>query len=282
MLKKRFSNSLRILSIALCLLFLGCSTSKSGKTIDSSSLDTLSTKTSTVEVSKLEEKSDEKSEADAIYNDFYIGEIYESGFAYIEQFEKDRTPFYGAFTYENYPDSIIFYTIDGSGYIYNSIYDSESNDYIPLIEEDAQYYTQGEFGESEQYTLRYKSSDDIKLPSIGIALFNYDVNNIDFSNMGKKRLYSESEYDRALVDVEQSLEDREKIEGTFRERTIDDSIIGAEQICTINFEDTKLKIVLSKYFFLGVESTADVYVIDFIDEEGNIIETVEKYNGVAY
>lgn len=106
-----------------------------------------------------EETTDET--MDALYNDLFIGEVFESGYAYIEPYQYDRFPLYELISFHDYSDSVRFYNL-------------------------------------------------------------------------------------------------------------------------IKLEDTSYEILLSKYFYLGFESTADVYVIDFLDEAGNFIKTMEKTNSVAY
>jgi hypothetical protein len=211
----------------------------------------------------------------------YIGEVFESGNAYIEPFKFDRYPFYEQISFDDYSDSICFYPIDGINDVYESIFSSESSVYIPSIE-DSQYFWQASAGESDQYTLRYLIDGEVKEPTIGIAFMNHELSSIDFSIMGDDRAYSDDEYNNAVAEIEKSTEERNEIDGTLSARTIEHSVIGAKQICLIKFEDASCEILLSKYFYLGFESTADVYVIDFLDKAGNVIKTLEKSNGVAY
>ncbi len=226
-------------------------------------------------------KSDDKTIADEIYNDFYIGEAFKSGFIYIEPFKIQRTSYYDGIKINDYPNIIEFYTIEKEN-VYNPVFYSESNIYIPSVEEESKYYWQGSFVEPEQSTLRYISSTQIKETLVGVTFFNHEVSDIDFSNSGKNRNYSKTEYSKALEEVKKGIEDKKNLEGTLREITIDDTIVGAKQICIISIKGTNLKMILSKYLFIGFESTADVYVIDLINPEGKTIKTFEKYNCAAY
>ncbi len=136
--------------------------------------------------------------------------------------------------------------------------------------------------EPNQYVLRYKLSNEVEGSLVGIAFFNHQVSQIDFNGYGEKRTYSKTEYDESLKQVEKGKEDKENIQGALREITIEDTIVGAEQICLIQISGVSLSILISKYLHVGVESTADVYVIDFIDDSGDVIQTYQKYNWVSY
>lgn len=225
-------------------------------------------------------QSDESSEAKELYEDLYIGEAYISGFAYIEPFQVDRTSYYDGCNFRNYPEKITINTLINDTFI-TADFDSESNVYVPSVEEDSKYYWQG-FSEQEQTTLRYKFDAKIDEPIIGIAFFNHEVSGMDFSQNGKERNYSEIEYSKAIEEVEKCNQDRKDLGGTLREMTIEDTIVGAKQICSIRIKGTDMKILLSKYFSIGFESTADVYVADFINSKGEITSTFEKYNCSAY
>jgi hypothetical protein len=229
---------------------------------------------------EVEPKLDKDVSIESLYDNLYIGEVFESGYAYIEPFKYDRFPFYEPVDFQDYSDSISFYSI-GSSNNYKLMFDSESNSYIPSKEE-SQYFWQASEGESDQYTLCYQTEDEVKEPSIGITFMNYEITNVDYTNQGDERIYSDEEYNDAVADLEKSNEERSELDGTLSERTLEDSIVGAKQICRIRLEDSNYEILLSKYFYLGFESTADVYVIDFLDAEGNVIQTMEKSNGVAY
>ena len=228
-------------------------------------------------VSDVEEKSAVKS----LYGDLYIGEACKSGFVYIEPFSIERTSNQGEIIYESYPDSIDFYSLENENYIYNSKFDSKSSVYIPTVEEDSKYFWKG-FDSPKQYVLRYKASDKIKETSVGIALFNHQILKIDFGSKGEKRVYSESEYRNALEEVKKDNENKESFGGALREITIEDTIVGAKQICLLSIKGLNYKVLLSKYFSVGFESTVDVYVIDLINNEGKVIDTYKKYNNVAY
>ncbi len=260
------------LAILLGLSYLpGCA--RQGISIDS--------KTSTPSTKGQEVNIDISDVIKSIYEDLYIGEACKSGFVYIEPFSVERTSDYVEVSYNDYPDCIEFYALDQSNARLKSAFDSLSNIYIPTVEEDSKYYWQG-FSEPNQYVLRYKTSSKVDDTFIGVTFFNNQVSQIDFSCTGKKRTYSEPEHNEAVKQVEKGKEDRENIQGALREITIKDTIVGAEQICLVEISDTSLKILLSKYLYVGVESTADVYVIDFIEEGGKVLQTYQKYNWVSY
>jgi len=221
-----------------------------------------------------------KPDVDLLYKSLYIGELNKSGFVYIEPFSVSRGCCTEEIDYENYPSSIEFYIIENDGNIYTAEFDSKSISYIPNVEEGSHFYWQG-FAESEQFTLRYKSSVVTDKAIVGITLFNYGIENIDFSIRGNERVYSEGEYNNSLARVEEVNEINGTDEGFLREITLEDTIVGSKQICLISIKDNDIKILLSKYMAIGVESIANVYVIDFI-KDGKVIQTFEKYNGVAY
>lgn len=221
-----------------------------------------------------------ESDVGLLYEDLYIGELNKSGFVYIEPFSVSRGCCTEEVNYKNYPSSIEFYIIEDEGNIYTAEFDSESFSYIPSVEEGSHFYWQG-FAESEQFTLRYKSSVVTDKAIVGITFFNYEIENIDFSIRGNERVYSESEYNVAFARVEEVNEINGTDKGFLREITLDDTIVGSKQICLISIKDNDIKILLSKYMTIGVESIANVYVIDFI-KDGKVIQTFEKYNGVAY
>ncbi len=315
MLKKSIIYSVEVLFFVVFLLFSGCSAARTSNSTETSlSINTSTTNTthstnktttpspesennSVTEPSKtsvssipsperkttknVDSKIDEKSIVSALYNDFYIGESFKSGFIYIEPFKVERTSYYKEFKFDNHPNSTYFYTINGSNNAYNSVFDSESSVYIPSVEEDSQYYWQGD-SEPNQFTLRYKSSNGINDTSVGVAFFNHKILKIDFTNKDKKRVYSKDEYNNALDEVKKGKEDKEDMGGALSEITLDNTIVGAQEICLINLEGINLKMLLSKYLYIGFENTADVYVIDFINTDGKVVDTFQKYNWSAY
>lgn len=222
-----------------------------------------------------------ESNVTSLFKNLFIGEMNKSGFVYIEPFRVNRgAGGTGELKYKNYPSSIQFYSIDDECSIFTAIFDSESNIYIPSIEEGSLFYNQG-FDESNQSVLCYKTSVIPDDELVGITVFNYEIENIDFSIRGNERVYIESEYNDSLINVNETNKINGSDEGILREITLDDTIIGAKQVCLISIKDVDIKILLSKYMTVGYESTADVYVIDFI-KDGKVIQTIEKYNGVSY
>ena len=219
--------------------------------------------------------------ADELFNDFYIGESLKSGYVYIEPFKIQRTSYYEGVKIKDYPNQLKFYTIEKNN-VYYLTFDSVSKVYIPSVEEDSKYYWQGGLVEPEQSTLRYTYTTPRNDALVGITLFKHEVLDINYTDRGKPRIYSKSEYSKALEEVKQCNTDRDSMDGTLREKTIEDTIVGAKQICTIGIKNSNLKIKISKYLSIGIESTADVYVMDVINETGQIIKTYEKYNYSAY
>ncbi len=287
--------SINIILLLLIFILTSCSNNKNTEqgmnSIAQSTTDTpyvtsepskistpISTRKDTIIV---DSDTENKSVIESLYKDFYIGEVCISGFVYIEPFRIERTSTNEDIKFDKYPDSIDFYTIENKNNIYKLIFDLESSIYIPTVEEDSKYYWQG-FSEPNQYVLRYKSSAEIDKTSVGITLFNHKIDSINFSCKDKNRIYSEYEYISALDEVKKGKEDRNELEGCLREITIDDTIVGAKQICLISIKNTPTKILLSKYMHMGFENTADVYVVDFINNSGNVIQTYRKYNWIAY
>lgn len=219
---------------------------------------------------------------DLLYHDLFIGEIFQTGYVYIEPFSLNRTGVNEEHGYDACSEQISFYTIDGSSSVFESKFVSESNIYIPSIEEGSHYFWQGAYEEIEQYTLRYKSDDVMNKSFIGLTFMANEISSIDYSVMDEAREYTQEEYDTADDEVQTSINIWNEYKGSLRQRTIEDSIIGAKKICVIELKDINYKILLSKYFYIGIESTADVYVIDILDDDGNVIKTFEKNNVVAY
>ncbi|MHB8063570.1 MAG: hypothetical protein ACYDG2_13215 [Ruminiclostridium sp.] len=319
MLKKSIVCSVGVLFLVVCLIFSGCSNISTSKPTEiSSSIETSQKNptnvtikpntpsstsglnetriipTTTSESSKIskptttqkdtiivDSDTDKKSLVESLYKNFYIGEAYKSGFVYIEPFRIERTSQNKEMQFDNYPKSVEFYTIENKNNIYTAVFNSESSVYIPSIEEDSSYHWQG-FSEPQQFVLRYKTSAKIDKTSIGIIFFNHKINNVNFGCNGKNRIYSKNEYIDALDEVKKGKENRSELEGSLREINIDDTIVGAKQLCLISIKGTNIKMLLSKYMHMGFENTADVYVVDFINDSGNVIQTYRKYNWVAY
>jgi hypothetical protein len=219
---------------------------------------------------------------DVLFKDLYIGEAYQSGFLYLEPFKADRGVGYEKITFEDYSDEINFYTINGRDNVYNANFDGESDAYIPSAEDGGLYYWQGARGEDAQYTLRYKTDSEVKEPYVGGAFMSHEIDGVDFSDMGKLRPYTEEEYTKAYLELKEDNIEKEASGSAFRDRTIDESIIGAVQLCLIRVKNTDVKIRLSKYFYYDTDNTADVYVVDFINDYGIVVKTYEKHNWATY
>lgn len=221
------------------------------------------------------------STAESLYQNLFIGESLISGFAYLEPFKADEWGNSDEAQFENHPDSINFFSIDNAGVVYQAKFNAMLNIYVPTIEETDKFFYHGS-NEDAQRTLQYKINDPVKEYTMGIALFNYEIAKIDFSCKGYKRKYSDSEYKASALHVQQQLDDISAAGGgVLRDITIEDTIVGAKQICTINVKKSTVTMRLSEYMSIGFESFAHVYVVDFVDNNGNVIKTNEILSGIG-
>ncbi|OPX43412.1 hypothetical protein CLHUN_27570 [Ruminiclostridium hungatei] len=245
---------------------------------DSTALNTAgaenSEKTKTAELKTASE--DELAEIEAIYRSLYIGELFESGYIYLEPFSTKRDVFNEKINLDKYPLSIKFYSfLSGSDSCFAAQFDSIFSYYVPAREESSSYFLQA-FSEPEQHGLRYKLQANTDESLVGITLSGYEISNNTISNQGRKRPYSPEEHKKALSLIEKDKE----IPGP--DRTLDfisleNTIAGAEQICLLGIKDTPYEVLFSKYFAHTSEYTANVYVADFI-KGGEVAKTYEKYN----
>lgn len=213
----------------------------------------------------------------SIYKNLYIGEIFTSGYAYIEPFSRDRSINNEAIELNNYPQTITIYPIEESqtNINYQGIFDKKFNNYVPKDEESSKYFVQA-FSKPKQFGLCYKLNSVPTETKIGVAfLKEYLVTNNDSSVNGNKRTYTETEYKEALNEVNKDNETNE--DRTLSNIDLDNTIIGAKQMCKLRIEEFEIDLLISKYNTHGVEYAADVYVIDFI-KDGKIIKTYQKYN----
>ncbi len=235
---------------------------------------TKNTETKTAELKTASE--DELAEIDTIYRSLYIGELFESGYIYMEPFSVKRDTLNDKINFDKYPTSINFYSFSREPDIcFSAKFDSIFSCYVPAREESSSYFIQA-FSEPEQYGLRYKLQTATDKSLTGIALFGYEISNNTLDNQGEKRPYSREEYTSAL-----SLIKKDKaIPGADRTLdfiSMDDTIAGAEQICRIVIKDNPYEILLSKYSTHTFEYAANVYVADFI-KGGEVVKTYEKYS----
>ena len=101
--------------------------------------------TSIADSIKVESVEEVKIKIDSIYKNLYIGEIFKSGFAYIEPFNVDRDAF-GNKPVEvtNYPEVIKIYPIvKNINNFFDAVFNAKFNSYVPNIEsEDSIYFYQ--------------------------------------------------------------------------------------------------------------------------------------------
>jgi len=212
-----------------------------------------------------------------LYNNLYIGEIFKSGFAYIEPFNIDRGPFReDPITITDFPKVTKIYPVGKSASdSYDAVFNSTFYSYIPDTEEDSSYFFQG-FSTPQQSGLQYKLNTNPNETALVIALFNQEIESIDYGVVGK-RPYSQVEYDKAVDEIKSSGNDPMYNSEIFSPKDLNDTIIGAKQLALFSFKNTNSKLLLSEYRTHGFEYASDVYVVDFI-KDGKVIQTYEKYN----
>jgi hypothetical protein len=215
--------------------------------------------------------------AESIYKNLYIGEVLGSGFIYIEPFAADRETVGKAVNFSGYPKRIKFYPLDQDQRVkfYEASFESVFQTYVPKIEESGIYFSQP-FSQPEQSGLRYKTHLPPKKTQSGIAFFDLELLKIDYRVKGKKRPYSNLEYQRAQEELKKDQEIEES-DRTLQFMKLDNTIIGAKQILTGHCHDTQLTIRLSKYLTHTSEYAAEVYVFDVL-KDNKVIKTYEKHN----
>lgn len=215
--------------------------------------------------------------ARSLYENFYIGEAFASGFIYIEPFKIDREigreeeP-----RFSRYPKKILFYPCykDSGIKFYDASFHSIFKTYVPNIEKDSRYFSQP-CSVPKQFGLRYKTKLS-KRTQLGISINHFIISKIDYKVKGKKRPYSPKEFKRAQNEIAADREIEES-DRTTDYMALENTIIGAKQILKIYLDGTPLTIRLSNYFTHGFEYGADVYVLDILEGE-KVIRTYEKHN----
>lgn len=257
---------------------LSTSEKKNEETINSnsSSLNSISTQNDIQkEQHVVNAESKNVAEIEAIYKNLHIGEVVETGYIYIEPFRIERNTYNEKINFSNYPKLIKFYPFSSRENCLSAKFDSLFSTYVPIIEEKSRYFLQS-FSEPDQYGLRYKLQNKQSVTQIGVSLFGYEIKQKTIIEKDKKRPYSQSEYKKALSLIE---EDKkiDKSDRTLEYISLENTIVGANQICLISIKDTQFDILISKFITHGFEYVADVYVADFI-KDGKVIKTYEKYN----
>lgn len=213
--------------------------------------------------------------AESLYKNLYIGEMLESGYIYIEPFNADRKTVNEAIVPADYPAAIKFYSVENGDSSFNASFDSSFDYYVPQQEENSIYFTQP-FSQPKQYGLKYKLDEASDKAAIGLAVFDHEISGVDCSIAGNKRSCSQEEYDNAMKAVD---EDKKVPEGsrTLSNIGMDNTIVGAQLMCSVKIKDSNIDMILSKYFTHDTEYAAQVYVIDFV-KDGKVIKTYEKHN----
>lgn len=245
------------------------------KTSEPSSIDMNAQSNVQSEQHTLQTTSGNITEIESIYKKLYIGEMYETGYIYIEPFSVERNIINKKINFDYYPKDILFYPFSGGNDSLLASFDSFFSTYVPGIEENSSYFLQA-FSEPDQYGLRYKLSNKQNVSQIGVSLFDHEITKIVMSDENKKRSYSQNEYDKALSLIEKDKK-IDKSDRTLDYISLDNTIVGAQQICRISIKDTQYELLISKYLTHGFEYVAEVYVADFI-QDGKVIKTYEKYN----
>ncbi len=223
-------------------------------------------------------KENEPLAAESLYRNLYIGEVLSSGYIYIEPFAVDRKSGNKPITFSGYPKQIKFYPCEGDQQVkgYEASFDSVFKTYVPSIEEESRYFME-ELSQPEEFGLRYKSNSAPKETEMGIAFFGAELFKIDYQVNGKKRPYSNLEYQRIKSEL---LKDPDAVKvkvGTTQKVNMDDTMIAAEQILVGYFSDQRFSMRLSLYFTHTSKYAAKVYVLDIL-KDNQVIKTYEKHN----
>jgi hypothetical protein len=206
----------------------------------------------------------------------YIGEVFRSGFIYIEPFAADRAAGEQAIRGLDYPERITFYPCRQVEQLrfFEAWSRATFNAYVPDTEAGSRYFSQP-LSKPKQVGLRYRTHRPPARPQLGVAFFNLEVSQVDYTVAGQKRPYSDQEYRDAQNRVKN---DREL---NAAERTLDviglnDTIAGAKQLAVFYFNGTPLAVRLSEYSTHNFESAATVYVADVL-RDGRAVKTQERY-----
>lgn len=207
------------------------------KTSESSSINIMNTQSDVQsEQHILKAASDNISEIESIYKKLYIGEMYESGYIYIEPFSVERNILNKKINFDYNPKDIKFYPFSGRNDCIPARFDSIFSTYVPESEENSSYFIQP-FSEPDQFGLRYIQLNKQNYSQFGVSLLDHEITRIVMSGENKKRPYSKDEYDKALSLIEKDKE-IDKSDRTLDYISLDNTIIGAQQICRISIKDT--------------------------------------------
>lgn len=214
---------------------------------------------------------------DSIYNNTYIGEAFTSGSIYIEPFNVDRETWNDGSNLPKCPNDITFNSVESaSEQAINATFLGAFNTYVPHIEGDSHYFFQA-FSEPDQIGFQYRTVTPPSNILLGITIFGYRPENLDFSQNGEPRPYSEQEYSDSIKLIDEdhsiSMEDHQPLDYIDKQ----DTILGAKIMCSFLISGTDLRVQLSKYITHSTEYVSEVYVIDFYN--GNqILKSYQKMN----
>lgn len=210
-----------------------------------------------------------------MYRHLLIGEFFPNGLAYLEpiyfeQFSEEKE--IPAFKKE-----IVAYPLTDlkpSKSFKAGFLKKETALYIPSREQGSRYFLRI-FSEPKQPCLVYRSTFGTVKPVTILSGNIYPIRSITYFSNQKKREHTPEEYQKAVESVK-SINDSE--DTVFYEDTsLKNTIINAVKLCLVEFENSKVKMLVSSYYTQGMEYFADVYVFDFL-VNGKAIKTYEKHN----
>ncbi len=206
----------------------------------------------------------------------YIGEVFRSGFIYIEPFAADRAAGEQAIRGIDYPERITFYPCRQVEQLrfFEAWSRATFNTYVPDIEAGSRYFSQP-LSKPKQVGLRYRTHRPPARPQLGVAFFNLEVTRVDYTVTGMKRPYSEQEYREAQNRMKNDREIKAS-ERTLDVMRLNDTIAGAKQLAIFYFNGTQLAVRISEYSTHNFEAAAAVYVMDVL-RDGQTVKTQERY-----
>lgn len=201
-------------------------------------------------------------------NGLYIGEGFPSGDIYLQPLvnngRKGNTelPMAGKFA------SLV------NGDMYDISYDSDFEVYVPDIESDSRFYYQP-FSTPIHSGLKYKG-DNIVDTFLGVSYF-YDEITVEAIALESKRVSTPREKENALERVKNDNEISEE-DRTLDYITLEETIVGAINLCHIQPIDYDYSFKLSYYQTHSFEYVYEVYVLDVL-YKGSVVGTWERIIG---
>ncbi|WP_061244538.1 hypothetical protein [Leptospira noguchii] len=209
-----------------------------------------------------------------IIKNIFIGEALEKNKIFIEPFDFDNYNLSENFKYLNVPKKINAIAIQSSS-VQNisGNYKEHLKKYIPNLYKNS-YFFNKPFSEPIYDLLNFQINQEVEINSIIFGIFEYKFDRFDCSNRGKKRPYSKEEYTKAISNLK---EDHETKDRTLDFKKIDETILNARYICSLSDSKSNTSFILSSYETKGFEYAGTVYLVDFFNKN-KLIKTIEKYN----